>query len=623
MFAASGRPKRTKETVLRILSYMGEFKGRLLLVGLLLVVSTLTTLVRTYSLKPLINNHIVPFIGSRDPDLSGLTRILLGLSVVYLIDVAAIYATNRIMLQVSNQTLHRIRCELFEKMERLPIRYFDTHSHGELMSLYSNDINTLRNLLSQGLIGFFSSGMVIVGVFFAMLSLNPLLTVLMLAMVLLMSKSVTWLSGHGRAGYRAQQKALGQVNGYIEELLEGQKVVKVFCYEQRAKEQFDQLNEQLRQAAVKANTFSGMLMPVTGSLSYINYAIIAIASSVMAIFGMVDLGTVAAFLQYSRAFSQPITQIAMQFATVLSALAGAERIFAAMDEPPEQDEGEVSLVTVRRGEGGRLQQTDRRTGLWAWRIPGAEGGEELREVRGDVVFKDVVFGYVPDKVVLNGISLYAKPGQKIALVGATGAGKTTITNLLNRFYDLPDGRILYDGIDINRIRKPDLRRSLSMVLQDTRLFTGSVMDNIRYGRLDASDQEVVEAAGLANADGFVQYLPEGYDTLLTADGGNLSQGQRQLLAIARAAVADPPVLVLDEATSSIDTRTEALIERGMDSLMAGRTTFVIAHRLSTVRNANAIIVLEQGEIIERGDHDELIAARGKYYQLYTGMFELE
>ncbi len=617
------KPKDAKKALLRVIQYMGAYRWHLMLVVLFIILSAGADVAGTYFLKPVIDDYLVPLIGHKNPDLSGFIGMLFVIGGIYLTGAVASYAYNRIMLTVATQTLKKIRTDLFSAMQKLPVRFFDTHTHGELMSRFTNDTDALREMVGMGFPQFISSFLTVSGVFIMMLVLSPVLTVLvlfMLAVMLFVVKTVGGKSGHF---FRQQQKELGRVNGYMEEMIEGQKVVKVFSREKQIKEDFDKLNEALCYAATNAHSFANILMPIMGNLSYLHYALTAVAGGVLVILGQMGIGTVGAFLQYTRSFSRPITQISQQFNSILSALAGAERIFAVIDEMPETDAGTVSLVYAKKDEAGNITECDTRTNLWAWKQPQPDGSVLYTEVRGDVRFDDVTFGYEENKIVLKNVSLYAKPGQKIAFVGATGAGKTTITNLINRFYDVPEGKITYDGIPITAIKKPDLRRSLSMVLQDAHLFTGTVRDNIRYGKLDATDAEIEAAAKLANAHSFIMHLPQGYDTVLTADGANLSQGQRQLLSIARAAVADPPVLILDEATSSIDTRTEALIEKGMDKLMAGRTVFVIAHRLSTVRNSNAIMVLEQGEIIERGDHESLIAEKGKYYQLYTGMFEME
>ena len=618
------KPKNAFATLKRIFIYMHGFKAFMVLSVIGIILSSGAGIIGTNLLKPIIDNLDEAF----ESGIWAKTRfiqLVVSLAVVYAVGALSSLMYMRMMLKISTTTLMRIRNDLFCKMEKLPIRFFDKHTHGELMSLYTNDTDAIREMLSNSVAQFISSAITIVGVFASMLYFSWQLTILVVVMLFVIVKVIGFVGSHSGRGFIAQQKALGRVNGYIEEMIDGQKVVKVFCHEEKADEEFDRLNEELCEAATHANTFANILMPIMNNLSYLHYAVTAIAGGIMAVKGIggITIGTVVTYLQLTRSFSQPITQVSQQFNSVLTALAGAERIFAVIDEEPEADDGYVTLVNADIAADGTITEADHRTGRWAWKHPHkADGTVTYTEVRGNVEFDDVYFGYEPEKTVLNGISLYAKPGQKIAFVGSTGAGKTTITNLINRFYDVPDGKIRYDGININKIKKDDLRRSQSIVLQDTHLFTGTVMDNIRYGKLDATDEEVYAAAKLANADSFINHLENGYDTLLTADGSNLSQGQRQLLAIARAAVADPPVLILDEATSSIDTRTEALIEKGMDSLMEGRTVFVIAHRLSTVRNSHAIMVLEHGKIIERGNHNELIAQKGKYYQLYTGMFEL-
>ena len=617
------KPANPLKALLRVFSYLKGSRWLLIIVALCLMVSSLAGIIGTYMLKPIINDYIVPAIGQQNPDLSGFISTLATLGMVYLAGVVASYITSRLMVTVSNTSLNAMRRDLFNHMQDLPISYFDTHTHGELMSRYTNDVDVVREMISSGLTNIITSTVTVVGTFLMMLIISPWLTLLIVAMLFVIFYIIKTIGGRSARAFKRQQAAVGAVNGYIEEMIEGQKVVKVFCHEDEAKERFNALNEEMRQAATSANTTANILMPIMNNISYFNYAITSAVGAVMVINGMIDIGSIASFLQYTRSFSHPITQISQQFNNIFAALAGAERIFALIDSPAEEDDGYVTLVHAERDAEGNLVESEKRTGLWAWKHPHHDGTLTYTEVKGDVVFEDMTFGYVPNKTVLHNISLYAKPGQKIAFVGSTGAGKTTITNLLNRFYELNSGKIRYDGINIEKIRKDDLRRSMAMVLQDTHLFTGTVMENIRYGNLDATDEQVIAAAKLANAHNFILHLPQGYDTVLTSDGANLSQGQRQLLAIARAAVADPPVLILDEATSSIDTRTESLISKGMDQLMAGRTVFVIAHRLSTVRNANAIMVLEQGRIIERGDHDQLIAKGGKYYQLYTGMLELD
>ncbi len=617
------RPQNAGKTLLRIFSYMKGYRLQFSIVVICMLFSSGAGIAGTYFLKPLIDNYIIPFIGQQNPDLSGFLGMIAVMAAVYVVGAFSSYLYNRLMLNISTGTLYKIRTDLFEKMQKLPIRYFDTHTHGDLMSRYTNDTDTLRDLLSNGFSQFITSAITVTGVFVMMLILSPILTGLIILMLFVMLFVISKVGKKSGMYFKKQQAAIGAVNGYIEEMIEGQKVIKVFCHEDKVKTDFSELNDNLCQAATGAQTFASILMPIMGNLSYANYAITAITGSFMAVGGIIELGTVASFLQYTRSFSQPITQISQMFNLILNALAGAERIFNLIDEQPEQDSGYVTLVNANIDANGNITEAPHRTGIWAWKHPHHDGTLTYTKLEGNVEFDDVVFGYEENKVVLNGISLYAKPGQKIALVGSTGAGKTTITNLINRFYDVPDGKIRYDGINITKIKKEDLRRSLAIVLQDTHLFTGTIMDNIRYGRLDATDEEVIAAAKLANADSFIKHLPHGYQTVLSGDGGNLSQGQCQLLAIARAAVADPPVLVLDEATSSIDTRTETLVQRGMDGLMKGRTVFVIAHRLSTIQNSDAIMVMEHGQIIERGNHDELIAQKGKYYQLYTGMFELD
>ena len=616
------KPKTPKATIGRLAKYLMAYKGQMLLVIVGIIGSSGASVASTYFLKPIINDYIVPFIGQENPNLSAFVSMLCLMAVVYLIGVGCGYLYKRLMVNIATGSMRKIRTDLFTHMQSLPIKYFDTHTHGELMSRYTNDTDTLREMISEGIPQLISSVITVVGVFSMMLVLSWQLTILAVLLLMVLLRLVKIIGGKSANFFIKQQRALGEVNGYIEEMIEGQKVVKVFCHEDAVKEHFTQLNETLCDAASNAGTFSNIMGPISNNMGHISYAVTATVGAAMAIFGILDLGTIGSFLQYTRSFNQPISMLSQQFNILLSALAGAERIFAVIDEKPETDDGYVTLVNARRRSDGSLEETEEHTGLWAWRHPHGDGSLTYTQVRGAVEFEDVVFGYEENKIVLDGITLKARPGEKIAFVGSTGAGKTTITNLINRFYDVPDGKIRYDGININKIKKADLRRSLSMVLQDTHLFTGTVRDNIRYGKLDATDEEIVAAAKLANAHFFITHLPQGYDTVLTSDGANLSQGQRQLLAIARAAVADPPVLILDEATSSIDTRTESLIEKGMDTLMEGRTVFVIAHRLSTVRNSNVILVLEHGKMIEEGNHDELIAQKGKYYQLYTGMFEL-
>ncbi len=612
------KPKNAKGTFRRILTYFRPYRLQLVLVLIGLLVSVAANIAGTFMLVPIINVYIIPWIGNENPDFTGLIGQLAVMAAVYTIGILGTFMYNRLMINVSTGTLTRLRLEMFTKMQTLPISYFDRRTHGEIMSTYTNDTDVMREMISQGLPSFISSAVRIVGVFTMMIVLNPILTgiaILMLVIMMLITKAIAGRSGRF---FKARQDSVGKVNGYIEEMIEGQKVVKVFCHEQAVNSRFDELNETLRKNTAAASTLASIMGPIMNNLSHVTYAIIAASGGLLGVAGIIDIGTLGAFLQYTRSFSMPVAEISQQANNVLSALAGAERIFALLDEKAEEDEGDIVMVNARVNEKGELEECSERTEIWAWKKPTGE----LIRVRGDVRFEDVTFSYDGKVDVLKNVSLYAKPGQKIAFVGSTGAGKTTITNLINRFYDIQSGRITYDGIPIRQIKKASLRGSLGMVLQDTHLFTGTVRENIRYGRLDATDEEIVSAAKLANAHYFISHLPEGYDTVLTADGANLSQGQRQLIAIARAAVADPPVLILDEATSSIDTRTESLIEKGMDSLMKDRTVFVIAHRLSTVRNSDAIMVLEHGEIIERGNHDELIKQQGKYYQLYMGMFEL-
>ena len=606
----------------RVLGYMlKDYKFSFFVVVVCILGSALATLRGTLFMQSLIDDYIVPLTQAQTPDYSNLAAALVSVAVTYGIGIICAYAYNRIMVNISQGTMRNLRIELFQHMESLPIRYFDTHAHGDIMSVYTNDVDTLRQLISQSIPQIINSSVTIVTSFISMFILDVPLTIITLAVIGVMLFVTSKIAAKSSFYFARQQKDLGAVNGYIEEMMDGQKVVKVFCHEEKSLEQFRKLNEELRESADKANTFSNISMPVNGNLGNISYVLCAVVGAILALNGYLGLtlGTLVSFLTLNKNSTQPVSQISQQLNSIVMAMAGAQRIFDLMDEKPEEDNGYVELVNVKENADGSLSETSERTNVWAWKHPHkAEGTVTYTKLEGDITFHDVDFGYEEGKIVLHNIKLYATPGQKIAFVGSTGAGKTTITNLINRFYDIADGKIRYDGININKIKKGDLRRSLGMVLQDTHLFTGTVMDNIRYGRLDASDEECIAAAKLANADGFIRRLPDGYQTVLTGDGANLSQGQRQLLAIARAAVADPPVLILDEATSSIDTRTEALVQQGMDGLMYGRTTFVIAHRLSTVKNADCIMVLEQGRIIERGTHDQLIAEKGRYYQLYTG-----
>ena len=621
-------PVNRKHVVGRLLSYVGRgYLALFVVVILCILVSAVAAVSGSLFLGTLIDNYIVPLAAMANPDFSGLLRVILMMACLYLVGALCAFAYNRIMVTISQGVQKRIRDDLFGHMQTLPIKYFDTHAHGDVMSVYSNDVDTLRQMLSQSIPQVINSAMMILVTFVSMLATNLLLTGVVILCIIVMLLVTKFLAGRSGRYFVQQQVKLGDLNGYIEEMINGQKVVKVFCHEEEAQEGFDKVNDALCESADKANKYANILMPILINIGNVQYVIVAMAGGALALGGIdtgITLGTIATFLQLSKSFSNPISQISQQFNSVVMALAGAQRIFNLMDEPSEEDHGTVTLVNVSYDKDGQtLVETREHTNLWAWKVPQADGSVQYVKLAGDVRFDHVDFAYEEGKTILHDISLFAKPGQKLAFVGATGAGKTTITNLINRFYDIADGKIHYDGISINDIKKPDLRRSLGIVLQDTNLFTGTVRENIRYGNLDATDEEVEAAAVLANADDFIRRLPQGYDTMLTGNGANLSQGQRQLIAIARAAVADPPVMILDEATSSIDTRTEAIVQRGMDALMSGRTVFVIAHRLSTVRNSDAIMVLDHGRIVERGDHEDLIQQHGIYYQLYTGAFELE
>ena len=617
--------KKTKKskTALRLLKYVfTTYKFQFFIVFVAIIISSLANVMGIQFIQRLIDEYIVPLIGNQNPDFSSLLQAILSMAVVYIIGVLATYIYNRLMINISQGILNRIRTEMFEHMQTLPIGYFDSHSHGEVMSTYTNDVDALRECLSQSIPMVFSAAVTMITVLVAMFTTNIYLTLVVIAMVIIMTFVSRYLGGNSSRYFVKQQEDLGKVNGYIEEMIEGQKVVKVFCYEEESKKRFDELNENLCDSATRANTYANILMPCILNIGNLGYVLVAVIGGILSVNGILSIGSIAAFLQYVKAFTNPLGQVSQQMNFIVMALAGAERIFKLIDEKPEEDNGYVTLVNAKI-EDGKIVETDERTGIWAWKHPHADGRITYARLRGRVTFDNVVFGYTDKKIVLHNISLEAKEGQKVSFVGATGAGKTTITNLINRFYDIQEGKIRYDGINIQKIKKADLRRSLGMVLQDTSLFTGTIRDNIRYSRPEASDEEVLAAAKLANADNFIKHLPQGYDTVITGNGEGLSQGQRQLLSIARAALDNAPVLILDEATSSIDTRTEKIVQDGMDKLMEGRTVFVIAHRLSTIRNSDLIMVLDQGRIIERGNHKELIAKEGMYYGLYTGAIEID
>lgn len=618
--------QNTLNTAKRLLKYMTEtYKVQFIIVFICILLSSIGTISVSLSLKFLLDDFIIPLIGQQTPDFSGLYSALAVLGCIFLLGVAATFTYTRMMVYIGQGVLKRVRDDMFEHMQTLPIRYFDQRTNGSIMSLYTNDTDTLRQMISQAIPQALMSFFTIIVTFISMIILSPLLTILAVVIIFVMLAVTRLIGGNSGKYFVRQQMSLADVTGFVEERMNGQRVVKVFNHERKSEQEFDKLNEALFQSAASANKYANMMGPVIGNIGNLQFVLTAVLGGFLSVAGVggITLGVMASYLQFTKSFTQPFMQVAQQFNSIIMALAGAERIFQLIDEKPEVDEGYVTLVNAKKDEKGNIVECAERTGMWAWKHPhSADGSVTYTELKGDVVFEDVTFGYNDDKVILHDISLYAKPGQKLAFVGSTGAGKTTITNLINRFYDIQDGKIRYDGINITKIKKDDLRRSLGIVLQDTHLFTGTIMDNIRYGKLDATDDEVYEAAKLAHADHFIRMLPNGYQTLLSSDGEELSQGQRQLLSIARAAVADPPVLILDEATSSIDTRTEQIVQQGMDNLMKGRTVFVIAHRLSTIRNSDAIMVLDHGKIIERGDHKDLIKQKGTYYQLYTGKLEL-
>ena len=610
-------------TLKRLLKYaLSKYKGQFVIVVISIIIGAAAGVVGIQFIQTLIDEYITPLIGNQNPDYSALLQAILMMGIVYLIGIAGTYIYNRLMINITQGTLKKIRTEMFEHMQRLPIGYFDSHSHGETMSTYTNDVDTLRQALSQSIPQVFSAIVSMASVLVGMITTNLYLTGIVLIMVVIMLFVSKFFAKNSSKYFIGQQESIGKVDGYIEEMMSGQKVVKVFCYEERSKEKFDKLNEELFKSSTKANTYANTLMPCIMNIGNIGYVLVAVVGGIFAVNGMLTIGSIAAFLQYIKAFTNPLAQVSQQLNFVAMALAGAERIFKLIDEPAEEDEGYVTLVNAKKIDG-QLVESNERTGLWAWKHPHEDGTTTYTKLCGNVEFEHVTFGYVPEKTILHDITLDAKEGQKVSFVGPTGAGKTTITNLINRFYDINEGKIRYDGININKMKKDDLRRSLGMVLQDTHLFTGTIKDNIKYGKMDATDEEVISAAKLANADRFIRHLPHAYDTMISGDGEGLSQGQRQLLAIARAALYNPPVLILDEATSSIDTRTEKIVQDGMDKLMKGRTVFVIAHRLSTIKNSDLIMVLDHGNIIERGNHDELLAKKGMYYGLYTGAIEIE